>query len=529
MKKLFAAWVLPLMLLACSRAPEPAAPQAHAAPNAIAWQMPAGSDISGIFAAAKASNKPVFLYWGAVWCPPCNQIKATVFNRQDFIELSKMFVPVYLDGDTPGAQKIGAQFKVRGYPTMILFKPDGTELTRIPGEVDASKYVEVLRLGLNAGNSVKQLLVSALEGSSNKLSADAWRLLAYYAWDQDQSQVVDAKELASSLDKLAQACPPDQAEAASRLNLKAIVAHSADKSDLPDATAARTKMQKILNDTTLANQNFDVLVNYAPDIVAALSKAGSPDQAALVLQWSALLERFANDTSLSKADRLTAVGAKLALAKLGQAEGAKTPLDKALVEQVRQAVSAADKDSTTVYERQAVIPNAAELLSEAGLLDESDALLQSELPKALSPYYHMQVLAANAKARGDTAGSLNWAEKAWDESKGPATRLQWGAGYVNRLLEMAPQDSARIEQAASRVLTELEPNEETFFERNRRGLEKMGQRLTTWNTKGQHTPIVKRLAAQLNAKCNKLTPQSEAQAACLGVFAAKPPSTKIKA
>jgi hypothetical protein len=52
-----------------------------------------------------------------------------VFNRQDFISLSQMFVPVYLDGDTPGAQKLGAQFKVRGYPTMILFKPDGTELT----------------------------------------------------------------------------------------------------------------------------------------------------------------------------------------------------------------------------------------------------------------------------------------------------------------------------------------------------------------------------------------------------------------
>jgi hypothetical protein len=318
-------------------------------------------------------------------------------------------------------------------------------------------------------------------------------------------------------------------EASSRLSLKAIVAHSADKSALPDSTAAKSQVQKILNDNHLAQQNFDVLVNYATDIVSTLSPSASPDQAALVAQWSALLDRFANDTGISKADRLTAVSAKLALAKLGQAEGVKAALDKTLIEQVKQAVAAADQSSTTVYERQAVIPNAADLLSEAGLLDESDALLKSELPKAASPYYHMLILAANAKQRGDVTGSLAWSEKAWGESKGPATRLQWGAGYVNRLLEMAPQDTARIELAATGVLTELEANEETFFERNRRGLEKMGLRLNAWNNKGQHTAIVKRLAAQLNAKCSKLEAQSEAQAACLGVFAAKPSSTKNKA
>ena len=29
----------------------------------------------------KASNKPVLLYWGAQWCPPCKQLKSAVFNR----------------------------------------------------------------------------------------------------------------------------------------------------------------------------------------------------------------------------------------------------------------------------------------------------------------------------------------------------------------------------------------------------------------------------------------------------------------
>ena len=52
------------------------------------------------FAEAKATDKPIYLYWGAVWCPPCYAISATVFKSPEFLERSKLFVPVYLDGDT---------------------------------------------------------------------------------------------------------------------------------------------------------------------------------------------------------------------------------------------------------------------------------------------------------------------------------------------------------------------------------------------------------------------------------------------
>src|SRR5687767_1807977 len=114
-----------ILVAACSKpadTPPPVAPAAAPAPapaavTGIAWKKAASdAEVDAAFAQAKAEKKPVFVYWGAKWCPPCNQVQATLFNRNDFIERSRAFVPVYIDGDSPGAQKLGTRFKVRGYP-----------------------------------------------------------------------------------------------------------------------------------------------------------------------------------------------------------------------------------------------------------------------------------------------------------------------------------------------------------------------------------------------------------------------------
>src|SRR6201996_9322138 len=201
-------------------------PAAHAiddpSPGNVAWQNAASdADIDKAFAAAKAQNKPVLLYWGAVWCPPCNQLKATLFNRQDFAEQSKSFVAVHLDGDAPGAQKLGTKFKVVGYPTLILFSPDRKELTRLPGEVDAAQVMQLLQLGRASGRPIATVLADARAGKP--LTGSEWRLLAFYSWDTDEgAQAVPAAERGPLLRKLSGNCPSTESAACTRLALKSI-------------------------------------------------------------------------------------------------------------------------------------------------------------------------------------------------------------------------------------------------------------------------------------------------------------------
>ena len=528
-----------VLLAACSKAPE--APAAPATPTAVApadagKAKTAGHDEAGIawknatndaevdaaFALAKSESKPVFVYWGAKWCPPCNQVKATLFNRQDFIERSRAFVPVYVDGDSPGAQKLGARFKVSGYPTMVLFNPQGAELTRLPGEVDAQRYTEVLTLGMNAQRPVKDVLAQAKAGGQG-LGPNDWRLLAFYSWDTDQQQLVPKDGVPALLKQLADACPADQTEAATRLRLKALAAVDAKAAAKP-TPADQATLRKLLADPATSRAHMDVLANYATDIVRALSAKGTPQRAEIATAMDAALKRFEADTTLSRADRIGALIAQVDLVKIDvdkdDKKAAPVKLPEALVADVREQTAKLDREITDGYERQAVITSAAYLLEQAGLGAESDALLKANLSKSHSPYYLMSSLAGNAKRRGDAPEALRWYEEAFNKSEGPATRLQWGASYLNALVEMAPQDEARIEKAASQLFTEAAAAPDAFYERSGRSLQRVGTKLQGWNKGGSHAAAMQRLQKQLDGVCGALDKGDTKREACEGLLKA---------
>ena len=475
---------------------------AASAASSVSWQEASGdADIERAFAQARGEKKPVLLYWGAKWCPPCNQLKATLFNRADFIEQSRAFVAVHIDGDNPGAQRLGARFKVRGYPTMILFGNDGQELTRLPGEVDAPQVLRVLQLGLAGGRPVKTVLADAQAG--RKLSGNEWKLLGFYSWETDEQQLVPAAQRPALLARLAAASQGVDEETTTRLWLKALAATEGGGALKADA-ALRSRVEHVLADPAAARAQMDVLSNNGDDIVRALAPAAGPERQALVAKFDVALKRFEADASLSRADRLQSLIARVELARLDQSKTELTPkLPAPLLAEVKAHAAKVDKEVTDGYERQAVITSAAFLLGRAGLWSDSDALLKASLAKSHSPYYLMSSLGGNARKQGRKEEALRWYEEAFNKSEGPATRLQWGSNYLSALVELAPQDAARIEKAASQLLAEAGKDKGAFYERSARALQKVGSQLVEWNAKGQHEATLARLRTQLDGVCAK--------------------------
>ncbi len=528
------------LLAACSRttdapvAPKTQAPaqgaKAQSAPgsadthgtSAIAWRYSTDAlSVGNAFAQARGENKPLFLYWGAIWCPPCNQVKATIFSRPDFIAQTRSFVPVYLDGDTPGAQEHGKRFRVSGYPTMILFRPDGTEITRLAGEVEPAQYMQLLATGLDGGASAGNALKSALSGGT--LAARDWRLLAYYSWDTDEQALVPKNAAAATLRDLAARCPADYAESAARLQLKAIVAAStAGRDEQPgiERGQARKTLAALLAQPGIGRAHADIFTEQADELIKYVSPPKSAERAQLVRQFDTLLDTLATDRTLSGNDRVDAVLAKVELARLDNPNGA---LAAALVTQARTEANRAASETFDASERQSVISSAGYLLREAGMLDESDALYRAELARSPAPYYFMSGLASNARKRGDKARAIGWAQQAYDTAKGPATRLQWGAGLVGYLVDFAAEDEARIDATASRLLAELGDRQDAYSGRNRNVLKRMSERLLSWNgqAKGRHDALLVRLHARLAPACAAVPESDPDRAACSGLFVAQ--------
>ncbi len=513
----FAAAAATFMTLALAIAPVGALAAPGLPSTNVAWQVAsADADIDRAFAKAKAEKKPVLLYWGATWCPPCNQLKATLFNRQDFATLSKSFVAVHVDGDRAGAQKLGTRFQVSGYPTVVLFTPQGQEITRLPGEADAPQVMAVLQNGLAGGRPVKSVLADALAGKT--LSANEWRMLAFYSWDTDEQQLVPKADVAGTLVRLAAACPASESETTTRLWLKAL-ASSDDGKGVKADDSLRERVRAVLADPLQARTHMDVVIGGADDIVRTLQDADSPGRAPLLAQFDGALKRLQSDTTLSRQDRLGAVYARVLLARLDLPKDELNPkLSEALLKDVREHVARDDREITDGYERMAVITYAGGLLARAGLWAESDALLKGNLARSHSPYYLMSQLAGNARKLGHKDEALRWYQQAFDRSEGPATRLQWGSGYLSALVDLAPQDTARIEKTAAQLFDEAGRDKGAFQGRSAHSLQRMGKKLTGWAKPGPQDAALQRLAAKLSGICGKVDVAGGQRAACAALL-----------
>jgi len=518
----------------CSRKsppPAPAHPEAAPATATATGTGTAGStahlppgidwfagDVDAAFAAAKSAGKPLFLFWGAEWCPPCAQIKSTIFNTREFQERSRLFVPVYLDGDTPSAQRQGERFGVMGYPTMILFRADGTEITRLPGGVDVARYATILDTALADGRPVAEILQAAL--GQGEVTPNDWRMLAYYSWGTDQGRVLPAAQATSTFRRLSEACPTELRPECARFYFEYLgsAAREAGDGRAPlDAKARKAEVVRLLpllGSAEVAEANVDSLLYGAKDAVGLLSDPGSPERQQLIGAWRAALDGLARGSegfALSGPEQLNLVRARVFLQRL---EAPDAPLPESLLTEARAAVTRVVAATTESYARHAAVYAAAGLYWEAGLAEDANRMLTAELEKSKSPYYLMLDLARLAKQAGRKDEAVAWLERAYAGAQGPATRFQWGYNYLVGLLEMTPEDTARIERVGLEVLGELGESPDAFYQRTQMRLAQLSTRLLEWGTGAEPAAVVERLRARTGTICAGLPAGDPGRAHC---------------
>ena len=524
---------LALGLLSCLMcAPAPAAE--GAAPATTHPARPAGVDwfdgsIAQAFARARQTHQPVFLYWSAAWCPPCQELKVTIFKRRDFLDRLHLFVPVYVDGDAPGAQAIGDRFHVSGYPSVVVLREDQAELERVSGGMDLARYAEVLDLALGQQQTAHDLLAGA--AAADPLSAGDCQRLAYNDWEPyaaagDQAESLE--ELARSLELAARHCPAQLRVERARLQVTAVeaaanalemrrsepaagapAARPAPRSGAP-LDALLPLVPPILADRALALAVGDTLQRLPAAYFAAAVAAAPGQRAQLRARWFALLDTLAQDPRYSAADQIDTLRCKLTAAKALEPDGRVPP---ALARSVRQRIDAGVAAEKDAYARASFINSALNALYALGDSERASAILYGEIRSAAHPYYYMSDLAELEEKRGHREAAIDWFARSYRTAQGPATRFQWGVGYVRALVRLTPQDDAAIRAASIEVLGDLDASGD-LHGRTRRSLGRLDASLRQWNREGTHAAAVADIRGRMQDICGRLPAGDDAGKDC---------------
>jgi hypothetical protein len=145
--------------------------------------------------------------------------------------------------------------------------------------------------------------------------------------------------------------------------------------------------------------------------------------------------------------------------------------------------------------------------------DAEYAMVTGELATAKAPYYYMADLGEIEEKRGHPAEALAWFERAYLESRGAATRFQWGSMYLSALLRLSPKDHARIRKVGMAVIAELD-GPDRIQARTRVGLEKLDAHLRKWNAGHHYDADISALRARMASVCGRLPSSDNGHSSC---------------
>jgi len=101
------------------------------------------NDLDKALEQAQADDKPVYLAFGAVWCPVCRHMEEVTLLESPMQALANDFIWVFIDIDRK--MSLAREWGVEATPTVFLLDPAGNTRLKIVGGASAEELLATLR------------------------------------------------------------------------------------------------------------------------------------------------------------------------------------------------------------------------------------------------------------------------------------------------------------------------------------------------------------------------------------------------
>ena len=154
--------ILVMVLCGCSgpaqRGGGPTCPTVEGLPRVGAW-VQASEDCA--LPRARETGVPALVYISTEWCKPCRVLERDTFSDPSVIEFLRGIVSLKVDGGGDAFMSVRERYRVRSYPTTILYGPDGVEIDRVFGLLGPEEFLARMHAWLKGRDTAGDLLAQA--------------------------------------------------------------------------------------------------------------------------------------------------------------------------------------------------------------------------------------------------------------------------------------------------------------------------------------------------------------------------------
>lgn len=147
------------------------------------------------FAQARKSGKPLMIDFYGIWCPPCNELKDSVFSKPKFQESAKSFVQLKLDADSAQSEALSQRYGIQGFPTVIFASPQGDEISRVVGFRPMDQFLDEMNGAISrSGQTFAVLKAKAKKGDREAMDRVGLIYLDRAEYDHAYHYLKDTKK-----------------------------------------------------------------------------------------------------------------------------------------------------------------------------------------------------------------------------------------------------------------------------------------------------------------------------------------------